>query len=150
MKICLQEVISANVKVNNELISNIGRGYVLLVSFTNFDTDEIIKKMAEKVLKLRIWPDENGKTNLDLKSIDGEILSISQFTLYANASQGNRPSFVDCLRADLAKEMYEKFNAYLIELYPKVKTGIFHADMKVELINDGPFTLILDSKDLFK
>lgn len=149
MKVVLQEVISASVEVDLNVISEIGKGYLLLVSFTEDDTFDIAKKMADKIVKLRIWPDENGKTNWNLEKVDGEILSVSQFTLYANCKEGNRPSFVNCMSADKARNLYSQFNAYLSSIYPKVKTGQFQADMKIKLINDGPFTLILDSKEIF-
>lgn len=148
MKIVLQEVQRASVKVDGELISSINNGFLLLVSFTQGDNDEIVAKMASKVTKLRVFMDENGKTNLSLIDVSGEILSVSQFTLYADVHKGNRPSYVNCLGSDEAIVLYKKFNEELRKLNFVVKEGIFGADMKVELINDGPYTLILDSKEL--
>lgn len=148
MRIVLQNVLSANVSIDGKIYSSINRGYMLLVSFTEGDTEEIVNKVAQKVLNLRIFQDENGKTNLNLKSVNGEILSVSQFTLYADCKHGNRPSFVNCLAYDKANNLYEYFNSLLIKEGYVVKTGVFGADMKVSLVNDGPFTLVIDSKEL--
>lgn len=150
MKIVLQNVLNASVEVNNQIISEINRGYLLLVSFKEGDNEEIAKKMALKVSKLRIFMDENGKTNKSIFDVNGTILSISQFTLYADASKGNRPSFTNCMHFEKANELYKLFNNYLKELNLEVKEGMFGEDMKVSLINDGPFTLVLDSEELFK
>ena len=148
MKIVLQEVVKASVEINEKIYSSIGKGYLLLVSFTNDDNKEIIDKMIEKVIKLRIFLDENGKTNLSLKDVDGEILSVSQFTIYADIHKGNRPSYVNCLRPDEATLLYDYFNEKIATYGFPVKTGVFGADMKVHLINDGPYTLVIDSKEL--
>lgn len=150
MKILIQCVNNATVKVDNKLVNEISRGYLLFVSFTTSDTVNIISKMVAKISKLRLFADDSGKTNLSLKDINGEILSISQFTLYASLTKGNRPSFVDALEPIKAKKYYDLFNEELIKLGFKVKTGIFGADMKVSLVNDGPFTVMLDSEELFK
>ena len=150
MKIVLQNVLKASVEVNEQIISEINRGYLLLVSYKEGDNEEICKKMASKVSKLRIFMDENGKTNKSIFDVNGSILSISQFTLYADASKGNRPSFTNCMHFEKANELYKLFNNYLRELNLEVKEGIFGEDMKVSLINDGPFTLVLDSEELFK
>ena len=150
MKIVLQNVLKASVEVNNQIISEISKGYLLLVSFKEGDDEEISKKMALKVSKLRIFMDENGKTNKSIFDVNGSILSISQFTLYADASKGNRPSFTNCMHFEKANELYKLFNNYLRELNLEVKEGMFGEDMKVSLINDGPFTLVLDSEELFK
>lgn len=150
MKIVLQNVLKASVEVNNQIISEINRGYLLLVSFKEGDNEEIAKKMALKVSKLRIFMDENGKTNKSIFDVNGTILSISQFTLYADTSKGNRPSFTNCMHFEKANELYKLFNNYLRELNLEVKEGMFGEDMKVSLINDGPFTLVLDSEELFK
>ena len=123
---------------------------MLLVGLTHDDDFLVAKKMADKIVKLRIFEDENGKTNRSLEQVGGAILSVSQFTLYASAKEGNRPSFVEAMKQDEAKALYEKFYEYLRSIYPSVCGGVFQADMKVELCNDGPFTLILDSKELFK
>lgn len=148
MKIVLQNVIEANVKINGELYNKINRGFLLLVGFKEGDDLEIVNKVAKKITKLRVFMDENGKTNLSLKDINGEILSISQFTLYGDISKGNRPSFIKSLDFIKAKELYEYFNKYIESEGFLVKTGIFGEDMKVSLVNDGPFTLIIDSEDL--
>ncbi len=150
MKIVLQNVLKASVEVNNQIISEISKGYLLLVSFKEGDNEEISKKLALKVSKLRIFMDENGKTNKSIFDVNGSILSISQFTLYADASKGNRPSFTNCMHFEKANELYKLFNDYLRELNLEVKEGMFGEDMKVSLINDGPFTLVLDSEELFK
>jgi len=151
MKIVAQNVLEAYVKIDGKIYSSIGQGYMILVSFTNGDTKEICEKMANKLVNLRVFPDENNKTNLSIKDINGSILSISQFTLYADCNKGNRPSFIlNCLNPAEATKLYDYFNDVLKQLGIDVKTGIFGADMKVGLINDGPFTTILDSKELFK
>lgn len=148
MKIVLQNVLEANVKINGELYNKINRGFLLLVGFKEGDDLETVNKAAKKITKLRVFMDENGKTNLSLKDIDGEILSISQFTLYGDISKGNRPSFIKSLDFIKAKELYEYFNKYMESEGFLVKTGIFGEDMKVSLVNDGPFTLVIDSEDL--
>ena len=149
MKVVLQVVQRASVTIDSEVVASIGKGYLLLVAFTEGDTLEIAKKMADKIVKSRLFPDENGKTNLSLSTIGGEILSVSQFTLYGSLKEGNRPSFVASMNQEQARPLYEAFYAYLYEIYPASSSGVFHADMKVELVNDGPFTLVLDSKELF-
>ena len=148
MKIVLQNVLEANVKINGELYNKINRGFLLLVGFKEGDDLEIVNKVSKKITKLRVFMDENGKTNLSLKDINGEILSISQFTLYGDISKGNRPSFIKSLDFIKAKELYEYLNKYMESEGFLVKTGIFGEDMKVSLVNDGPFTLIIDSEDL--
>ena len=148
MKIVLQNVLEANVKINGELYNKINRGFLLLVGFKEGDELETVNKVAKKITKLRVFMDENGKTNLSLKDINGEILSISQFTLYGDISKGNRPSFIKSLDFIKAKELYEYFNKYIESEGFLVKTGIFGEDMKVSLVNDGPFTLVIDSEDL--
>lgn len=151
MKIVAQNVLEAYVKIDGQIYSKIGFGYMVLVSFTNGDNEEICEKMANKLVNLRVFPDENNKTNLSIKDINGSILSISQFTLYADCHKGNRPSFViNCLNPNEATKLYDYFNKCLENHGISVKTGVFGADMKVGLINDGPFTTILDSKELFK
>ena len=143
MKVVIQYVSEASVRVDYELINEINQGYMILVGLTHSDNEEIVKKMAEKILKLRVIPDENDKMNLSIKDIEGEILSISQFTLYADSKKGNRPSYTDAMHPDDANKLYELFNAYLNE---EVKTygGVFGGDMKVSLINDGPITINLE------
>lgn len=149
MKILIQRVLSSSLTIDGKLINEINKGYMILVSFTIDDDVEIAEKMAKKLVNLRIFEDQDGKTNLSIKDVDGEILSISQFTLYANAKKGNRPSFIEALSGDKAIILYEEFNKILVNEGMKVKTGVFGADMKVSLINDGPFTIMLDSKELF-
>ena len=150
MRILVQLVKEASVRVDEKPISSIGRGFLLFVGFTIGDNEEIASKMVDKVTKLRIFPDENGKTNLSLSDVKGEVLSVSQFTLYGSAKEGNRPSFVNAMKPDEARDLYAKFNEILKTKIPDLKTGIFQADMKVSLTNDGPFTLWLDSDELFK
>ena len=149
MRVILTTVLEAGVKINDRLIAKISRGYLLLVGFTDGDDKETVDKMVDKILSLRVFPDENGQINISLQDVNGSILSVSQFTLYANATKGRRPSFVDALRPGEAEPLYDYFNQQLELKYGKVQTGIFGADMKVESINDGPFTLLLDSKELF-
>ncbi len=150
MKVLVQEVKHASITIDGNMVASIEKGFLLFVGFSLLDDETVLPKMADKVVKLRIFPDENGKTNKSLKDVDGEILSVSQFTLYASAKEGNRPSFVNAMRPEMASEMFDKWNALLKERFPKVQTGVFGADMKVELLNDGPFTLILDSRELFE
>lgn len=150
MRVVLQIAKDAEVKVNEEVIGSIPYGFLLLVGFTHGDTFEVIDKMAEKIVKLRIFPDENGKTNLSLKDVGGKILSVSQFTLYADTKKGNRPSFVSALGGEASEKLYDYFNEKIVSLVGEpISKGKFGADMKVRLTNDGPFTLVLDSKELF-
>lgn len=146
MKVVVQVCKSANVKIDGKENGKIDKGYVLLVGFTEGDNEEIAKKMASKIVNLRVFCDENDKMNLDIKSVNGKILSISQFTLYAKLN-GRRPSFSDALNYKDASKLYDYFNEKLREENVKVETGIFGADMKVELINDGPVTILIDSKE---
>lgn len=148
MRVIIQNVLSASVSIEDKIYSSINNGYLLLVSFTLKDNEEIAMKLANKILNLRIFKDENGKTNLNLHSVNGEILSVSQFTLYADYKHGNRPSFTKCLEPSRAKELYDFFNNYIKEMGYNVKTGVFGADIKVNLINDGPFTMVIDSEEL--
>ena len=149
MRVVLTTVKEANVKINDKVVGQIGRGYLLLVGFTDGDNKEIAEKMVDKILSLRVFPDEHGQINISLQDVDGSILSISQFTLYANAAKGRRPSFIDAMNPGQAEPLYDYFNKVLESKHPKVSTGVFGADMKVYSINDGPFTLLLDSKELF-
>lgn len=149
MRILLQEVQEASVTIEGEMVSSIGRGYLIFVGFKEGDDIDIIKKMCDKLLKLRIFPDENGKTNLSLSDVGGNILSVSQFTLYANLKEGNRPSFKTSLPYNEAKPLFALWNNVLRERLPTLQEGVFGADMKVRLLNDGPFTLMLDSEELF-
>lgn len=149
MKLVIQRVLNSSVRVDNEIIGSIGKGYMVLVGVAESDTKEIADKLVDKMIKLRIFEDSEGKTNLSLNDVDGELLLVSQFTLYADCKKGNRPSFLKAGDPTFANEMYE----YVIskcKTYEglKVERGKFGADMKVELINDGPFTIILDSDDM--
>ncbi len=148
MKVLIQRVLNADVKIDGKIINEISKGYLLLVSFTEGDNEEVANKIAQKVCNLRIFEDENGKTNLSLKDVNGEILSISQFTLYSDIKKGNRPSFIHSLKPDEANILYHKFNEKVREFGFVVKEGVFGADMKVSLINDGPFTIMVDSKEI--
>ena len=148
MKFVLQRVTHARVDVDGETKGEIGKGYLLLVGVSNEDTKEIADKMIEKVERLRIFEDENGKTNLSIGQVQGEILVVSQFTLYADCKKGNRPSFVNAGNPNLANEIYEHILKRCNELFKRTQSGIFGADMKVTLVNDGPFTILLDSKEI--
>ncbi len=149
MKVVLQNVLNCEVKIKDKVYSSIDRGFLLLVSFTDGDNLDIINKMANKISKLRVFMDENGKTNLSLLDVNGKIMSVSQFTLYADVKKGNRPSFTNCLDFNKAKELYQQFNLELKKLNLIVEEGIFGEDMKVSFVNDGPFTLVIDSKEVF-
>ena len=150
MRVVLTTVLEASVEIIQKTVGKISRGYLLLVGFTDGDDKEIVEKMVDKILSLRVFPDEHGQINISLQEVNGSILSISQFTLYADASKGRRPSFVNALRPGEAEPLYDYFNELLEQKHGKVSTGVFGADMKVHSINDGPFTLLLDSKELFK
>ena len=144
MKVILQRVTDASVSVEGKVIGEIGRGYVVLLGVGAADTKEIAEKMADKIKKLRLFPDEDGKTNLSIDDIGGEVLVISQFTLYADARKGTRPSFVEAGPPDLAEELYEYFITLCEERFKKTAHGSFGASMKVSLCNDGPFTICLE------
>lgn len=148
MKLVIQRVKTANVSVEQKVVGAIKQGFVVFAGVCDSDSYEIADKMIHKMLHLRIFSDENGKTNLDLKSVNGELLIISQFTLYADCKHGNRPSFIDAGKPDLAEELYEYIIAKCRESVPKVEHGEFGAVMKVSLVNDGPFTIWLDSEAL--
>ncbi len=148
MKFVIQRVKSASVTVDNEIIGNINKGFLVLIGISNDDKYEIADKMVKKLIGMRIFEDENGKTNLDIKTVNGELLLVSQFTLYADCKKGNRPSFVHAGSPDMANRMYEYIIDACKKELPVVEKGSFGADMKVSLINDGPFTIILDSSDL--
>lgn len=148
MKFLIQRVKESSVSVNSEVIGSIEKGLLVLVGVCQSDTKEIANKMVKKLLGLRIFEDENGKTNLDIKSVNGQMLLVSQFTLYADCRKGNRPSFTNAGAPELANELYR----YIIEKckteIPVVQEGCFGADMKISLINDGPFTVMLDSDEI--
>ena len=148
MRFVVQRVTESEVKVDGEVLGKIGKGFMVLIGVSNSDTKEIADKMIKKMLGLRIFEDENGKTNLSLETVGGELLLISQFTLYANCKKGNRPSFIEAGAPDMASEMYEYIISKCKEQVPVVERGRFGADMKVSLVNDGPFTIILDSDTL--
>ena len=150
MRVVLTTVLEASVTINDRTIAKINRGFLLLVGFTYGDDKETVDKMVDKILSLRVFPDNHGQINIPLQEVNGEILSVSQFTLYANATKGRRPSFVDALNPGQAEPLYDYFNEQLTLKHQRVSTGIFGADMKVTSINDGPFTLLLDSKELFQ
>ena len=149
MRVILQNVLSSSVSIDGKIISSINKGFLLLVGFTHTDNELIVDKMVNKIVGLRVFMDEFGKTNLSLKDVGGEILSVSQFTLYGNVKEGKRPSFVNAMRPESATKLYDYFNLKLKETGLNIQTGIFGADMKVNLINDGPFTLIIDSRELW-
>lgn len=148
MKFVIQRVTEADVKVEGEVLGKIGRGFLVLIGVGQDDTREIADKMIKKMIGLRIFEDENGKTNLALKDVDGEMLLISQFTLYANCKKGNRPSFIEAGAPDMANDMYEYIIAECKKSVPVVERGSFGAEMKVSLVNDGPFTIVLDSEQI--
>ena len=148
MKFVIQRVRHASVTVDEKVIGKIGKGFLVLIGISEEDTKEIADKIIRKMLGLRIFEDENGKTNLDLNSVNGELLLISQFTLYADCKKGNRPSFIRAGKPDMASEMYEYIISECKAKMPVVERGEFGADMKVELLNDGPFTIVLDSAEL--
>ena len=148
MRFVVQRVTHASVTVDGNVIGKIGQGFMVLIGVSDEDTKETADKMVKKLLGLRIFEDENGKTNLDIHTVEGELLLISQFTLYANCRHGNRPSFIEAGKPDMANEMYEYIIAKCKEQVPVVEKGEFGADMKVELLNDGPFTILLDSDQL--
>ena len=147
MRVVLQRVQHASVRVEGKITGSIEQGFLLLVGITPTDTQDIIKKMAGKCAQLRVFEDENGKMNKGLSDIGGSIISISQFTLYADCKRGRRPGFEKAARGEFAQPMYEAFNEELRTYGIQVETGIFGADMKVELLNDGPVTIMLDSED---
>ena len=147
MKIVVQRSLNASVSVDNKIVGKIDHGMVVLVGFTEGDTITDIEYLANKLVNLRIYTDENGKMNNSILDTNGQILSISQFTLYADTKKGNRPSYVNALESSQAEILYQKWNEVLKTKIEVVETGIFGADMKVSLINDGPVTIILESRD---
>ena len=148
MKTVIQRVTEASVTIEGNVHGKIGTGFLLLVGISDEDTSATVRKMADKIAKLRIFEDDAGKMNLSLSQVGGEILSISQFTLYADCRKGNRPSFTGAGAPAHAEALYLEFNAYLRSLGYTVEEGIFGADMKVRLLNDGPVTILLDSHEL--
>lgn len=150
MRIVLQRVTEASVMVDGTVVGSIGKGFLMLLGVAEGDTEAIADKMIDKALKLRIFEDADGKTNLSIDQVDGELLVVSQFTLYADCRKGNRPSFNLAGAPDMAESLYEYTLKKCEELYKKPQHGIFGADMKVSLVNDGPFTVILDSEDIVR
>ena len=148
MRFVIQRVTEASVTIDGEISGKIGKGYLVLIGVADTDTKEIADKMIRKMIGLRIFEDEQGKTNLSLADVDGGLLLVSQFTLYANCKRGNRPSFIEAGKPDMANEMYEYIIEKCRESVDEVQTGEFGADMKVQLLNDGPFTIVLDSDQL--
>ena len=144
MKFVIQRVTKGKVSVDDQVIGKINQGYVVLIGVSDEDSRQTADKMLKKMLGLRIFADENGKTNLALKDVNGELLMISQFTLYADCKKGNRPSFIKAGKPDHANALYEYLIDQAKKEIPVVETGSFGADMQIELINDGPFTVILD------
>lgn len=147
MRVILQRVSHASVTVEEKVIGKIQRGFLLLVGVTHDDAIEDMEYLVRKIVQMRIFEDEEGKLNRSIQDIGGEILSVSQFTLYADTKKGNRPSFSKAAPGDVAIEMFDQFNGLLRETGISVETGQFGADMKVELLNDGPVTILLDSKN---
>ena len=148
MRFLVQRVTHASVEVDQHTIGEIQKGFLVLIGISQEDTKEIADKMIRKLIALRIFEDQNGKTNLSLADVSGELLLISQFTLYADCKKGNRPSFIKAGSPDYANEMYEYISAQCREQIPVVQTGSFGADMKISLLNDGPFTIMLDSSEI--
>lgn len=148
MKVVLQRVEEAQVAVDGAVVGKIGHGFLLLLGVEDCDTIQTADRMVDKICKLRIFRDENGKTNLSLADVGGELLVVSQFTLYADCKKGNRPSFIRAGKPDHANALYEHVVEQCRKYVEKVEHGIFGAEMKVQLVNDGPFTLVLDSEEL--
>ena len=148
MRVLVQRVRHASCTVNNEIVGKIDEGFLLFIGFNNSDNDESFNKVLRKVSSLRIFEDEAGKMNKSLKDVNGSILAISQFTLYANMKGNNRPSFTDAMKYDLAEEYYLRFCKELKNLGFNTEMGIFGADMKIDLLNDGPVTILIDSEEL--
>ena len=148
MKFVIQRVQHASCVVDDKVTGEIEKGFLVLIGVAETDTREIADKMVKKLVGLRIFEDEEGKTNMSLSQVQGVLLLISQFTLYADCKKGNRPSFIKAGKPDMASEMYEYIIAKCKESVEKVERGIFGADMKISLLNDGPFTIVLDSDEI--
>ncbi len=147
MRVVLQRVKEAEVVVDSNSVGSIKKGYLLLLGVSEGDTENDVEVLVNKISKLRIFPDENGKSNLSIQDVEGEILVVSQFTLSADCRKGNRPSFVNASKPGRANELYEYFKKFSKDFFNNVECGIFGADMKVTLVNDGPFTIVLDCID---
>ncbi len=148
MKFVIQRVLEASCEVDSQITGKINQGFCVFIGVSDTDTKQIADKMIQKLIGLRIFSDSEDKINLSLKDVNGSLLLISQFTLYANCRKGNRPSFTEAGKPDFAKEMYEYMISECKKQIPNVQTGIFGAAMKISLVNDGPFTIILNSDDL--
>lgn len=148
MKFVIQRVTSASCTVEHQVTGSINKGFLVLIGVSDTDTKEIADKMIKKLIGMRIFEDSEGKTNLSLHDVNGELLLISQFTLYADCKKGNRPSFIKAGKPDMANEMYEYIISECKKSIPVVEKGIFGADMKIQLLNDGPFTIVLDSDEI--
>lgn len=149
MRFVIQRVKHASVEIDSSIYSEINLGYLVLVGISDSDTKEIADKMIQKLIGLRIFEDENGKTNLSIRDVNGDMLIVSQFTLYADCKKGNRPSFIKAGKPDYAEGLYKYVLEKSEELFDKkVYSGVFGADMKISLLNDGPFTILLDSDEL--
>ncbi len=146
MRVVVQRVKHASVTINGTINGKINNGFLVLLGIQSTDGEQDVDYLVKKVTNLRIFSDENDKMNLSLKDVNGELLIVSQFTLYANCKEGNRPSFVEAAKPDVAISLYEYFVSECRKIIPVVETGIFGADMKVDLLNDGPVTIIMDSK----
>lgn len=146
MKIVVQRVSKAEVKINDKIVGKANKGLLLFVGFSKEDEEEDLKYFADKILNLRIFEDISGKMNLSVSEINGDILSVSQFTLYGDIKKGRRPSFIEAAEPEKANKLYEKFNDQLKKSGLNIETGIFGGDMKVSLINDGPVTILMNSK----
>lgn len=149
MRLVVQKVSQSSVKIEGEIVGAIDKGYMVLVGITNGDDELLVEKMVDKLVNLRIFEDENDKLNLSLLDVGGSVLSISQFTLYANCKKGRRPSFIDAAKPGISSPLYDFFNKKLEEKGINVERGVFGAMMEVSLINNGPVTIILDSDELF-
>lgn len=147
MKLVIQRVTKASVTVENNMVGKIGKGFLVLLGVGLEDSEKEADYLVQKLIKLRVFEDENGKMNLSLKDIEGELLIVSQFTLYADCSGGNRPSFINAAKPEKANKLYDYFISKCKEENIKVEHGIFGADMKVELLNDGPVTIILEERN---
>ncbi len=148
MKFVIQRVSSASVTIEGSVYGKIKDGFMVLIGIAESDTEELADKMVKKMCNLRIFADDRGKTNLSLADVGGELLLISQFTLYADCKKGNRPSFISAGKPEMASPMYEHIIEEAKKYVPVVERGIFGAEMRIELVNEGPFTIVLDSRDL--
>ncbi len=147
MRVVLQRVKNANVAIDEKIVGSIEKGYLILLGVSEGDSEKDVEVLVNKISKLRIFPDADGKSNLSIQDVDGAVLVVSQFTLSADCRKGNRPSFINASKPDRANELYEYFKAYSIDYFKEVQCGVFGGDMKVSLLNDGPFTVVLDCVD---